>query len=344
MNLIERYVQEVARRLPRKQRDDVARELRSSLEDSLESRAGVPLEQIDEEQAVELLLEFGPPQGVAASYRTGPDYLVGPALYPSFIKTMKISLAVIGGLMVLGIVFDMVGSDGGLRELGWIGLRAISSLQSGFLGLLGLVVLIFAIIERASAPGAESEEKWDPRDLPPVAEDKDRVDRTGSIVGLVLGVVGLLLINVWPEWLQIQVWTNGEQFSAPLLRPDLHAEVIIFNLYLALSVALGVIVLVQGRWRLETRIADAVISAVLVLFLSRLWVKSHLFLPDEADLLAAGWPAEQAVRFAGICEQILSPMLWWVYLAVFLAAAWGSISKLLAVGRSAFGQRRAPAS
>ena len=90
MDLIERYVQEVGRRLPRKQRDDVARELRSSLEDSLENRTGVPLEQADEEQVVELLLEFGPPQEVAASYQTGPSYLVGPALYPSFIKTMKI--------------------------------------------------------------------------------------------------------------------------------------------------------------------------------------------------------------------------------------------------------------
>ncbi len=93
MDLIERYVQEVARRLPRKQRDDVARELRSSLEDSLESRAGVPLEQVEEEQAVELLLEFGTPQKVAASYRPGPDFLIGPGLYPSFVKTMKICLA-----------------------------------------------------------------------------------------------------------------------------------------------------------------------------------------------------------------------------------------------------------
>jgi len=338
MDLIERYVQEVSRRLPRKQREDVARELRSSLEDSLENRAGVPLEQVDEAQAVELLLEFGRPQDVAASYRTGPDYLIGPALYPSFIRTMKICLAVVGGLMALGILLDIVGSSGDLRELGWIGLRTISDLQSGFLGLLGLVVLVFATIERASTPGTAAEESWDPHDLPPVAEDKDQVDRTGTIVGLVLGTLALLLINLWPEWLQVTVWSSGDQFSAPLLHPGLRTEIFIFNAYLMLSIALGAVVLVQGRWHLGTRIADALISTVLVLFLSRLWVRAHMFLPDEADLVAAGWPAEQAVRFAEISAEVLSPLLWWVYLAAFLAAAWGSVSRLTAVGRTVFGR------
>ena len=64
MDLIERYVQEVARRLPRNQREDVARELRSSLEDSLESRAGVAIDQVAESSAVDFLLEFGSPQEV----------------------------------------------------------------------------------------------------------------------------------------------------------------------------------------------------------------------------------------------------------------------------------------
>jgi len=50
------------------------------------------------------------------------------------------------------------------------------------------------------------------------------------------------------------------------------------------------------------------------------------------------------VRFAEISAEVLSPLLWWVYLAAFLAAAWGSVSKLLAVGRSVFGQRELPAS
>jgi len=344
MNLIERYVQEVARRLPSKQRVDVARELRSSLEDSLENRAGAPLEQVEEEQAVELLLEFGPPQRVAASYRTGPKYLIGPALYPSFIKTMKICLAVIGGLILLSTLLDMVGSSGPFRELGVTLLHATSSLQSAFISLLGIVVLIFAIIERVASPEQQAEEEWDPRDLPPIIEDRDHVDLTGEIIGMVLATVGLLLINFMPDWLQAQVWVNETRYSLPLVGPGISAHINWFNSYLLLSVALGIVVLWQSRWHTATRAADLAISSLLVVFFWRLLHAVQALFPDVPVLLEWGWPAEQAADFAEVSAEILAPLLWWVFLAALFAAIWGSISKLIALGRSAFGQRPVPVS
>jgi hypothetical protein len=339
MDLIERYVQEVARRLPRKQRDDIARELRSSLEDSLESRTDVPLDQLDEELPTELLLEFGPPEEVAASYRSGPDHLIGPAHYSGFIKTMKIGLAVIGGLIAFGILVDVAGSSRDLGELGRIGAQGISDLQTGFLTLLGLVVLVFAIIERTSPPRKAAQTDWDPQNLPPVAEDPDRIDRTGTIVGLVLGAIALAVLNLSPEWLKIHVFSNGDQFSVPFLGPVLRSEVFIFSLYLVLGLILGVIVLVQGRWRLPTRLLDAATSAILVFFLARLWGKSDQLLPDEADLREAGWPTEQLASFAEVVDDVLSPLLWWLLLAGFLAALWFALRKIVAIVRMAAARR-----
>ena len=75
-----------------------------------------------------------------------------------------------------------------------------------------------------------------------------------------------------------------------------------------------------------------------------LTAKSYTLFPDEAGLIEAGWPAEQATQFAGVVEQVLSPLLWWVYLGVFIAAAWASIKKLTEVGRTMFGQRPAQTS
>ena len=81
MDLLKRYVHEVGRRLPRKQRADIEAELHSTLVDTLESRVeGEPTEQ----DQIELLKEFGPPVEVAASYRGGEQYLIGPDLYPLF--------------------------------------------------------------------------------------------------------------------------------------------------------------------------------------------------------------------------------------------------------------------
>ena len=340
MDLIERYVQEVARRLPRNQREDVARELRSSLEDSLESRAGVAIDQVAEGPAVDFLLEFGSPQEVAASYRTGPDYLIGPTHYPSFLKTIKIAIAVLGGLIVLGLLADAAGSSGDIGELARIGAQAISDIQGGFLAILGLVVFVFAIIERTSQPKWGARDDWHPRDLPPVTEDADQVDRTGTIVGLVLSGIALVLLNLYPEWLQVRVFSNGDEFTYPVLGTVLRAEVVIFNVYLVLGVIFSIILLLRARWEVRTRVADAVNSAILVLFLSRLWSKAGELLPSQNDLVEAGWPTQPAADFADVADEILAPTLWWLLVAGLAFAAWVSVRKILAVIRTA--QQRRP--
>ena len=77
MDLIERYVHEVGRALPRGQRSDIEQELRSLLQDSLESRIA---EQEGDEEAVQidLLREFGPPDEMAHSYSPRARWLIGP--------------------------------------------------------------------------------------------------------------------------------------------------------------------------------------------------------------------------------------------------------------------------
>ena len=55
MNLIDRYVTEVGKHLPRKNRVDIEAELRSTLEDMLEDRSKQTGRQADEALAAELL-------------------------------------------------------------------------------------------------------------------------------------------------------------------------------------------------------------------------------------------------------------------------------------------------
>ncbi len=102
MELIDRYVYEVGRQLPRKNRADIQVELQSTLVDTLEARVqGEP----SQEDVVELLKEFGPPQKVAASYWPQGQYLIGPNLYPLFRMVLGIALIVfiIVKLVLLGI-------------------------------------------------------------------------------------------------------------------------------------------------------------------------------------------------------------------------------------------------
>ena len=67
----------------------------------------------------EMLRELGAPNVLAASYLDRPRHLIGPELYPAFLKTVAISMAVVATLVVVNC--GMAARDGlvaFLRALG----------------------------------------------------------------------------------------------------------------------------------------------------------------------------------------------------------------------------------
>src|SRR5512147_471563 len=108
MNLIDRYIAEVGKHLPRRNRMDIEAEIRSTLEDMLEERkqAQGPLE---DAAVIELLREYGAPRKVAESY-VGPRYLIGPRIYPFFERVTRIVFMVLIALGIVGLVTGIVDS------------------------------------------------------------------------------------------------------------------------------------------------------------------------------------------------------------------------------------------
>src|SRR5688572_446090 len=92
MKLIDRYVSEVGKRLlVFSGREDIEKELRSTLEDMLEERAEKAGRPADEAMEIELLKEYGSPDEVATNYNPHP-YVIGPRIFPIFLKILKIVL------------------------------------------------------------------------------------------------------------------------------------------------------------------------------------------------------------------------------------------------------------
>ena len=147
-NLIDTYVSEVGRRLPRKTRSDIQAEIRSILQDMLEERSQKSGKPIDEELTLEVLKAYGSPEKVAATY-VGDRYLIGPRLYPVFMLVLRIVLIVIGVLAAVGLGIAVYQTT--LTPLNAIEtiLRAIASFVASAVTVLGNVVLIFAILEWA---------------------------------------------------------------------------------------------------------------------------------------------------------------------------------------------------
>lgn len=244
MDLIERYVYEVGRQLPRKKRADIQVELKSTLVDTLEDRVeGEP----SQEDEIKLLKEFGPPRKVAASYWPQGQYLIGPNLFPLFRMVVGIALMVfvIVQLVLLGIavVFEQ-------EVLTFLSVLDIFSEMIGSVFMaFSIIVIVFAILQWFDVKPDEDEE-WDPRELPEI-EPKDTVNRTGTVVEITFSLVIIAVLLFLPD--KIGVWVSpGTEI---LINPVISSYIPLMILSILLGIALDVILLWRGKWETATRLA-----------------------------------------------------------------------------------------
>ncbi len=305
MNLIERYVNEIARRLPKRQRDDVRRELRSALGDALDNRVEG---EASEDEVVELLREFGPPETVAASYRPQDQYLIGPALYPTFKTVTSVVFTVLVVLAVVGFGLDLVLEPPvGGRVFGWL-LGLLTGLWDTALSAFALIVLVFALLQRFAEDESE-DESWDPRQLPE-ATDADLVGRGEAIFGIVLPLVFLALLNLFRNHFGVRVEPSGEL----LLNDVFQANLPLVNVALGLGILLNILLLRTGRWTWPSRLFDWAID------LYWIWVLFTIageVAASKATLVGGGVPEAVAEMFV----RLVTLLPWFVALLVILGVA-----------------------
>lgn len=305
MQLIDRYVQEVGQNLPANLRQEIVTELRSLLEDTVEDRAARTGQKANEEVIVAVLEEFGPPEKVAASYAPPDQYLIGPKLYPVFVKIVKVVLVllfILFALNVAGMVADSSASSLPVRVLN----ATTSFFDSAFM-LLGVTVLIFAIVERLESKSAGGVRRWDPRKLP-AAADPNRVD-AGWLIGetVIIGAL-LILLNFFPQWVGAIIITDEGSRFLPVLAPEFNTHLLWINLWLGLSLLLNIWVLGQRQWRRVTHWLDVGLNLLGVFVLYRLLSGAPLIgiTPDWAGL--HGWTAEALAQVQQNVIPILSTL------------------------------------
>lgn len=253
--VIESYVVDVALLLPRKQRDDVACELRALLHEELQAKADAAGRSADAAMATELLRAFGPPLDVAARYRPTLT-IIDPADGHTFLRASVIGLAVIWAIGLIAVLQQPIGT--GLDLLTplsqwWVG-TVIPSLW--WPGLLVVGLGISAHVRRRW-PKAST---WKPR-----AADRIHGGRAAKVLALVGILCGLFILRD-PRWV-LDVFWGGR--AAPAAYEALtYTETFrerqapwLFGLLL-LNIPIFIAVIVMGRWptsmrRIETGFALA---------------------------------------------------------------------------------------
>jgi hypothetical protein len=268
MDLIDRYLHEVGRYLPRNKRADILAELRSSLVDTLEGRVQG---EAGEEDIVALLKEYGPPRKVAASYSSIGQYLIGPELYPLFRMIAGIVIAAVLGAQVLAFAVAV-----------WIGEQQINPWES-LAGLvnsipmtLGMLVIVFAILQRFDVRPELDNEPWDPRSLP-VYTEVEKVDRGELVVGIVAATVILGLLTFFPDYIGTFFNLEDGFFANPVIPRYLGW----ISLSLIASIGLDIYMLWRGHWTIPTRLVQIAVNLFSLLVIALLLQGHNAWLAEQ---------------------------------------------------------------
>lgn len=281
VDIIETYVVDVVRRLPRKQRNDVAFELRSLLTEELQGRAGDAGHEADTAMTHELLASFGKPADVADRYRPAGFTVIRPADAPRFAWVGLGGVIVQWALSLVAIYSAPVdptaaGSDW-LSRLGswWLSWGLGAFWWPGF--IVSMMVIAGAIASRRGDSG-----EWVAPRVGII--DRDLVKRPIMVLYIALGVVGASILIALPS---MAAWGSGlprPVVEAFAFDPDFLAWRAPWVLLLwGASLALGIALLVAGRWSIVTR-RVALIGGMVGVGLLVWWiVAGPIFVSDFAD-------------------------------------------------------------
>jgi hypothetical protein len=165
-DVLDAYVNDVAKRLPRAKRNDVALELRALLREELQNRADVAGRPADDAMALDLVRGFGAPEDVAQRYRTPSFVIVTPT------QTASFAALAFGGIALQWLVSipQSVSLESG-RVLTTLGAWWLSYGLGAFWwpGFMIVASIIAGWIRHTWPPGANS---WRPR-----AADSDTISR-----------------------------------------------------------------------------------------------------------------------------------------------------------------------
>ena len=291
--LIGRYVYHVGKHLPPERREDVARELTSLIGDRVDDE----LRPGESENAVVLrvLREMGPPSAVAERYGYEQRLLIGTSSLPAFFKLAKILPLVILALSILALPYSW--RDG--FTLSALAKWLMDYFHSVLLNL-GVLVVVFVVLEQISRTHAKAEAVFDPEKLspPPAPMAGGKVRPLVIVAQIYLSVAVFVLFNFYPN--MVGVWSNAgaDRFWViPLSAVGVHVPLWLLNVWLAGNILLKTEVLRQGIWTRESRWTQVGLAMLgLVVFIAALW-SSHVGQLDTGFLESVGLaPSDPRVR------------------------------------------------
>ncbi|WP_336862302.1 HAAS signaling domain-containing protein [Peribacillus frigoritolerans] len=317
MELIELYIQEVTRRLPEKNRADIALELQSTIEDML------PVDHT-EQDVKEVLLKLGDPVTLASGYRDRPMHLIGPRYYDVYISLLKMILPIAAVISLIALVGDNPFRDTGntvMEAIFKIIGKGISGIISTGIQVFFWLTLSFAILERLDtskdqSPVTKDLKPWTPenlKDIPNISKKKavPMVEVFASLLGL--SVFAALYFNA-ANLLGVYEKRNGSLiFVTPSFNQDvLNSYWLLVSCVIIIGVLLAIYKLFLGRWTLKLAFFHAIYQL--------LYTLAFIIIISNPDLLNPEFLAYQRTLFS--IDEWKSSIYWGLILISIIFAAY----------------------
>lgn len=299
--LTDRYVWTVTRHLPDDTGPDVARELRGTIADAIDAKVDGGLDPETAER--EAISELGDPDVLARQFGGRPAYLIGPGIYPDYVRLMRVLPAIVLPLvLVASFVAQVTTTD---ENWGQILLDSFLLLLTVALHLAFWVTLTFAIIERSRPEGERDRplSQWKP--------DQLTTEVPWRIVGLgetIFGAGFAIAMAALVAWQFNGVGGDAIQVLNPNL--ELVWEVALVGLFV-LDALLAVVVWRVGRWTptlAAVNVASNAASATLLIWL----LSRDELLTDLPTVLGErfGWSTDWTLPTALVAAGVVIVALW----------------------------------
>lgn len=287
MAWIDRYIGEVVRRLPEKEREDIGQELRSTMEDLLP-------DDYSEKEERELLMKFGDPTRLAAKYRSQPMYLIGPRFFDLYLTLLKIIIPIVVTVvlvvLIITTIFSGAGDSSVVSVIANLIADAIAAAIDVVVGVFFWVTLVFVILEwvdrtnRATGkpPLAFPEKGWTPDDLkdsPEMMPKKRTIPRSEP-------AFDLIWIAIW-----VSVYFNADKLvgiyegsanGLAMVTPAFNQSILLSYWPLVMLVVILQVLMDLWKWtrrRWDMRIAtfNLVVNALSVLAFFLIFTNPNIF-------------------------------------------------------------------
>jgi hypothetical protein len=316
MSLINRYIAEVGRHLPEKDRSDIEAEIRSMIEDMLEERRerGQNAKVADDKVIAEMLEELGDPKLLAFQYAPPKRYLIGPDWYEGYIKVLQRVLFTAVPI-VAAVTFVLRLTDDPLDFVNAVGAAVRGAFNVG-VQILFWVTLVFVLLERSDEKPDDlpkpSSRTWTIAQLPEMPSK-----RQIGIAETIMNIAVLLFLLIW-----IALPFTLDRFQGnpvpviPFLHPNLwNFWLPLFFVIMGLTLVHEVFKLKLGNWTPALTATNVVLGLISIAYIAALVTTQDVINPEflaRLDNATGSRELREVVRWSiGISTAVIAGTYVW---------------------------------